>query len=115
MRYTVLDDSTIRTGTAEGILQEIINKNNGNDEISHMNVDEYAAALIENAPYYLPENALGILDGLSYRTEYDKALNLLNAMPASSLRVLRAEPEGIDAEGSVGEKEKPFAALRHGN
>ena len=57
-KYKVWDDSTIRSGTAREILQEIVSKPSINLEIRGMTVGQYAAALIKDAPYYLPKKYL---------------------------------------------------------
>ena len=94
MKYKVWDDATIRSGTAQEILQEIVSKPTLNVELKGMSVKQYANALIKNAPYYLPKN---VLEQLSEQdigmTVYDKALSLLNIMPASNARILTVEPD----------------------
>lgn len=93
MRYKVWDDSTIRIGTAKQILEQIVAKPTINAEISHMSVDQYAHALIENAPYYLPKMVLEELGTRKFSTLYDKALSLLSVMPASNARILTVETD----------------------
>jgi hypothetical protein len=93
MRYKVWDDATIRSGTAREILQEIVNKPTINAEISRMDVDQYAKALIKNAPYYLPKSVLQEVSGRDFQTLYDKALSLLSIMPASNARILTTDPD----------------------
>ena len=88
MKYKVWDDSTIRSGTAREILQEIVSKPSINLEIRGMTVDQYAVALIKNAPYYLPNNILQEMASRDFNTLYDKALSLLSIMPASNARIL---------------------------
>ncbi len=92
MKYKVWDDATIRFGTAQEILQEIVDKPTINAELKRMSVKQYANALIKNAPYYLPKN---VLEQLSEQdgTVYDKALSLLSVMPASNARILTVEPD----------------------
>ncbi len=92
MKYKVWDDTTIRSGTAREILQEIVNKASV-EEIKRMNVDQYAKALIKEAPYYLPTIVLQELGERNYSTVYDKALSLLSVMPASNARILTVEPD----------------------
>ncbi len=58
-----------------------------------MNVDQYAKALIENAPYYLPQSVLKELTERDFSSFYDKALSLLSVMPASNARILTVEPD----------------------
>ena len=94
MKYKVWDDATIRSGTAQEILQEIVSKPTLNVELKGMSVKQYANALIKNAPYYLPKS---VLEQLSKQdtgmTVYDKALSLLSIMPASNARILTVEPD----------------------
>jgi len=93
MKYKVWDDETIRSGTAQEILQEIVSKPTINTEIKRMSVDQYAKALIKEAPYYLPTIVLQELGERDYSTVYDKALSLLSVMPASNARILTVEPD----------------------
>jgi len=93
MKYKVWDDATIRSGTAQEILQQIVSKSAADTEIGRMNVDQYAKALIRNAPYYLPKSVLQEVSGREYHTLYDKALSLLSIMPASNARILTVDPE----------------------
>ena len=58
-----------------------------------MNVDQYAKALIKEAPYNLPTSVLQEVGGRDYPTLYDKALSLLSIMPASNARILTVEPD----------------------
>ncbi len=109
MKYTVSDDFTIRVGTARDILQEIINKG-GNEEISRMNVDQYADALLDNSEYYLSEGVIDVLKKMHFDTKYDKALKFLNAMPASGARILDEEREDVNV---IGDKERALATVRH--
>lgn len=58
-----------------------------------MSVEQYAKALIESAPYYLPKSVLVELTDRKFSTVYDKALSLLSVMPASNARILTTEPD----------------------
>lgn len=96
MNYKVWDQHQMRSGTAEQILLEITKKENGMDtEVSHMTVDQYADALIGNAPYYVPKDVLDELAHIPFETKYDQALTLLGNMPASNLRILTTERNGM--------------------
>lgn len=87
------DDSTIRTGTAKQILEQIVDKPTINAEISGMSVDQYAQALIDNAPYYLPKRVIEELSIQPFSTVYDRALSLLSVMPASGARILATDTD----------------------
>ena len=90
MKYTVLDNSTIRRGSAQDILQQIINKETDNVDIGQMTVQQYAQALIDNAGYYLPKDAVDVVLDRGFPL-FDRALNLLNAMPASGTHIIASE------------------------
>jgi len=94
MIYKVWDERGIQKGSAEQILYRITQKKSAlASEISNMTVDQYADALIDNSPYYLPQEILDELLQRSYESKYDQALTLLSYMPASSTRILSAEME----------------------
>ncbi len=87
--YKVWDERGITTGTAEEILKQVTQKDNGLDsEIRRMSVDQYADALIKNARYFLPKNVIQELSQTYPSSKYDLALNLLSSMPASNTRIL---------------------------
>ena len=111
MKYTVSDDFTIRVGTAREILQQIIDKADGNPEISRMNVDQYADALMDNYEYYLSESVVNVLKKMHFDTKYDEALKYLCAMPASGARILVEECEDTDRVGQS--EERALATVRH--
>lgn len=91
MKYKVLDDTEVKIGTAEDILQQIIQKNGANEEIRQMTVFQYADALINNAEFYLPKAALDSLRSLTFETKFDKALRYLSTMPSSGATIIATE------------------------
>ncbi len=90
MTYTVFDDNQTRSGTARDVLEQIRAKAAiHNDEILRMSVDDYAQALIEDAPYFLTEEVIEVVNAQQYPDKYDRALALLTNMPTSGVRILR--------------------------
>jgi len=53
-----------------------------------MNVDEYARALIDDAPYFLPSDLLKVLGSQPFDSDIDRALTYLGQMPTSGVRIL---------------------------
>jgi len=87
--YTVFDEGETRKGDAKKILEEIRQQNSvENTEIAHMTVEQYAEALIEDAPYFLPTDLLSVLEKQEFDSIYDKALTYMSQMPTSGVRIL---------------------------
>lgn len=88
--YTVYDEGkALHTGDAKQILEEIRAENSQeNTEIAQMDVDEYARVLIEDAPYFLPDDLLQALRMQKFDSDYDRALTYLGQMPTSGVRIL---------------------------
>jgi hypothetical protein len=85
--YRVWDAGKIHQGSSTNIL-DTIRQGAENGEIKNMTVDQYAAALVNDAPYFLDQSLLDALQQVDYPTEYDRALNYLAAMPSSGVRIL---------------------------
>ena len=63
-----------------------------------MSTKKYAAALVEDAPYFLPKKLLAYFKIQEHLTEFDRALEYLAAMPTSGVRILaRNAPRKGDA------------------
>jgi hypothetical protein len=89
MFYAVWDSGTKRTGSAEDILGQIRqNAARDNKELQEMTVDDYAAALVADAQYYIPKKILDSLESQDFPTPYDRALAYLCATPSSRVRIL---------------------------
>ncbi len=101
MKYKVWDAPDVVSGTAQQVLEHIIQKPTTLDsEISRMNAAEYAQAILENASHYLPQQVVTVLSERSYPSDYDKALTYLVSMPASGMAILAAEPESKSIKGN---------------
>jgi len=87
--YTVFNQGTILNGEAQDVLERI-RKSAGaeNEEIARMSVDEYATALLEDAPYFLEARLLDAMQKQSFDSEYDRALTYLAQMPTSGVRII---------------------------
>lgn len=88
--YTVFDEGKTLSGDARDILERVRRDAAvDNGEIAKMNVDEYAQALIEDAPYFLPDDLLNALKLQKFDSDYDRALTYLAQMPTSGVRILK--------------------------
>ena len=91
VNYTLYNDGDTLRGSARDLLEQIRAENaKENDEIKHMNVDEYATALIEDATYFLPDDLLRALKSEKSESDYDRALTYLGQMPTSGIRIMHA-------------------------
>ena len=89
--YTVFDHGQVRQGDARSILETIREQAaSDNDEIAAMDVDSYAAALLEDAPYFLEDDLLTALKSQQFDSKFDEALTYLAQMPTSGVRILTA-------------------------
>jgi hypothetical protein len=91
--YTVFDEGKVISGSAKKVLERIraqIGKEN--KEIAKLNVEQYATALIEDAPYFLPDDLLESLKKQEFDSNYDRALTYLGQMPTSGIRIMTVEP-----------------------
>jgi hypothetical protein len=87
--YTVFDDGKIVRGDARQILERRRKEAaKGSKEIARMDAEQYAEAMIEDAPYFLPEDLLEALTGQDFDSTYDRALTYLSQMPTSGIRIL---------------------------
>jgi hypothetical protein len=87
--YTVYDEGKTRHGDARDVLEQIrLENGRDNDEVARMNVDEYARALIDDAPYFLPSDLLKVLGSQPFDSDIDRALTYLGQMPTSGVRIL---------------------------
>jgi hypothetical protein len=87
--YTVYDEGKTLKGDAKNILETIRAQNaKQNKEIEKMNLDQYADALIEDAPYFLPVDLLTVLKKQPFESNYDRALAYLGQMPTSGVKIL---------------------------
>jgi hypothetical protein len=57
-----------------------------------MSVDEYAAAVIEDAPYFMDQRLAEAIGHEDFASDYDKALTCLAASPSSQIRILNRIP-----------------------
>jgi hypothetical protein len=90
--YTIFDNGGTRRGDAQKLLEEIrIQAARQNDEIARMTVDQYADALIEDAPYFLDDALLKALEAQPFVTKFDRALNYLSQMPTSGVRIMTVQ------------------------
>jgi hypothetical protein len=88
-RYTVFDHGQTVQGDARTVLERIRGEaSRNNAEIEKMDVDQYADALIEDAPYFLEDTLLRALQNQSFDSKYVQALNYLSQMPTSGIRIL---------------------------
>lgn len=87
--YTVFDHGATRRGDARAILENIREEAaSDNDEIARMDVEQYADALIEDAPFFLDEQLLDALGSQPFDSKFDRALTYLAQMPTSGIRIL---------------------------
>jgi hypothetical protein len=90
--YTVFDEGQTIRGDARQVLESIRAENaRENDEIAGMSVEDYAKALIEDAPYFLPDDLLDALTRAKFESDYDRALAYLSQMPTSGVRILTVQ------------------------
>lgn len=91
MTYDVWDSGLTRHGSARDILENIrVAAAKENAELAEMDVDRYAKALIEDARYFIERGLFEALQRYPYRSDHDRALNYLAAMPSSRVRILAA-------------------------
>ena len=91
MTYAVFDEGQTVHGDAEAILERIrAEAAQNNDEVKSMTTADYADALIEDAPYMLPNDLLGAFEKEDFPSKYDRALAYLSAYPTSGVRILSA-------------------------
>jgi hypothetical protein len=86
--YTVWSGGRTHQGSAQDILKAIQEDATEDSSIKSMSLDEYAHALIEDAAFFVPKDALKFLNAQDYASEYDQALDYLGAMPSSGVRIL---------------------------
>ena len=87
--YTIFDHGQTRTGEALALLEEIRTEaSRENEEIAQMNVEQYADALIEDAPYFLDDVLLKALQAQKFDSKFDRALTYLAQVPTSGIRIL---------------------------
>ena len=87
--YTVFDEGKTFTGDARKVLEKIRTENShDNNEVARMDVKEYARALIEDAPYFLPGDLLKVLELQKFDSDFDRALIYIGQMPTSGVRIL---------------------------
>jgi hypothetical protein len=88
-KYTVFDHGRTVQGDARTVLERIRGEaSRNNAEIQKMDLDQYADALIEDAPYFLEDALLRALQTQPFDSKYDQALNYLAQMPTSGIRIL---------------------------
>ncbi len=89
--YTIFNAGRVLQGDARLVLESIRQlSGEDNDEIRGMTIDEYAAAIIEDAPYFLETNLLHSLSKVPFSSSYERALTYLAQMPTSDVRILSA-------------------------
>jgi hypothetical protein len=92
MQYTVWSNGRTVRGTAREILQDIQRHARSDSEVGRRTVDEYAEVLISDAAYFFPDRQVPwSLRDRDFDTKFDQALQYLDAMPASGLRILSAK------------------------
>jgi hypothetical protein len=90
--YTVFDNGKTRHGSGRDVLESIrMEAARRNDEVGGMTVDQYADALIEDAPYFLDEALLQALGAQRFDSKFDQALTYLAQMPTSGVRILTVQ------------------------
>lgn len=90
--YTVFDHGATRQGDARVILEQFRQQAAANaQEFALMSVDEYADALIEDAPYFVERELFDALKAQRFETKYDRALTYLAQMPSSGIRILTVQ------------------------
>jgi hypothetical protein len=93
MIYHVFDDGQIVHGDAKTILAGIHSRaSTTNSEIADMSLKKYAKSLIDDAPYFLEKSLMSALDQQKFESDYDHALQCLNLMPNSRVRILATAP-----------------------
>lgn len=89
--YTIFNAGRVVQGDARLVLESIRQRSaEDNDEIRAMSIDDYAAAIIEDAPYFLEPNLLQTLCKVRFSNEYERALTYLAQMPTSDVRIISA-------------------------
>jgi hypothetical protein len=87
--YTVFDEGKTISGDARDLLERIRQENaRENDEIAGMDVEQYAQSLIEDAPFFLPDNLMAAMAQVPFDSEFDRALSYLGQMPTSGVKIL---------------------------
>ncbi|MGB7160242.1 MAG: hypothetical protein WBD40_19400 [Tepidisphaeraceae bacterium] len=87
--YTVFDHGATRQGDARIILEQFRQQAAANaPEFGSMSVEQYADALIEDAPYFVERELFRALETQVFETKYDRALTYLAQMPSSGIRIL---------------------------
>lgn len=87
--YTVFDEGNTISGDARELIERIRQENAlENVEIAGMDVEKYAQSLIEDAPYFLPDDLMAALAKTTFESEFDRALAYLGQMPTSGVRIL---------------------------
>lgn len=87
--YTIFNAGRVVQGDARLVLESIRQSNAAdNDEIRAMSTDQYAAAIIEDAPYFLETNLLHSLGKVPFSSIHERALTYLAQMPTSDVRIL---------------------------
>lgn len=95
--YTVFSDGRMLRGTPQEVLEAVRAINAAdNEEIQAMTLDQYAAAIIEDAPYFLEAHLLNALEKVDYDTASERALVYLAQMPTSDVRIV-----GVNGHASV--------------
>jgi hypothetical protein len=87
--YTVWIGGKTRRGSAEQILLRIRDNARSDSKLRDLDIQEYAATLISDAPYFFPDGKVPeFLEARHFASQYDQALEYLAAMPASGVRIL---------------------------
>ena len=87
--YTLFDEGKTISGDARDLLERIRQENGReNDEIARMDIAQYAHSLIEDAPFFLPDDLMEALAQVPFDSEFDRALAYLGQMPTSGVRIL---------------------------
>jgi hypothetical protein len=90
--YTVFDHGNTVSGNARSLLTHIRDQAaEHNPEIDAMTVEQYADAIIEDAPFFLDGDLLDALRTQHFDTNFDRALNYLTQMPTSGVRILTVQ------------------------
>ena len=86
-KYRVWHRGGMLKGDARAILERM-RAGARNKELQAMNVEEYILALIEDAPYFVDEGLLEVLQSEEYASEADRALTYLANAFDSTVRIL---------------------------
>jgi hypothetical protein len=87
--YTIFDNGHTRNGDARALLSQIHSEaSRENPEIARMDVEQYADALIEDAPYFLDDALYKALQGQRFESKFDQALSYMALIPTSGVRIL---------------------------